>query len=286
MYCEGAMATREPRPSANGERGSAGKSAPRTTTIPVANIRPEAGLSRRRSRAGHTELCDSIKQFGVLTPITVRRDPTSPEHFLLIKGQGRTLACQVIGLKQIPAIIVDEAFDDEEKVQQFLVENVARLRMTPVERALLIAHSRRPGEETSEVAQRFGVSAATVRRLESQLVDLNTAELRALRNGSLSLAVHAVIARFATEEDRPAMVAMIEDLAPNASSLEVLLTGLGWRHLAAMGPEFQAERLALLRWAIDQFADLPSRMSSRERLRVLAERMVAHPHFAKTGVAV
>jgi len=58
------------------------------------------------------------------------------------------MACRLLGVTKIPAIVVDDRFADEAKVQQFLVENVARLRMRPIDRALLISHSRRNGEET------------------------------------------------------------------------------------------------------------------------------------------
>ena len=142
---------------------------PRIHRVPVARIRPEDGLGRRRDREGHRELCRSIEQFGVLTPVTVRRAPDGTGDYLLIKGQGRTLACRLLGIETIPAIVVNNRFAENEKVQQFLVENVARLRMRPIDRALLIARARQEGEETAEVARRFGVSAATVRRLEAQL---------------------------------------------------------------------------------------------------------------------
>ena len=98
--------------------------------IPVGLIRPEEGLGRKRDRGGHKELQRSIQQFGVLTPITVR--PAAADgsgEYLLIKGQGRTLACSLLGIKSIPAIVVDDAYAETEKVQQFLVENVARLKM-------------------------------------------------------------------------------------------------------------------------------------------------------------
>jgi ParB-like chromosome segregation protein Spo0J len=82
-----------------------------------------------------------------LTPITVRQAPDGSGDFLLIKGQGRTLACRLLGIEKVPAVVVDDDFAETEKVQQFLVENVARLRMRPVDRAVLIAHARREGEE-------------------------------------------------------------------------------------------------------------------------------------------
>lgn len=128
----------------------------RVELISVERIRPEEGLDRKRDREGHRELCRSIQQFGVLTPITVRRAPDGSDEYLLVKGQGRTLACRLLHLDKIPAVIVADEFADDEKVQQFLVENVARLRMRPIDRALLVARARGVGEETSAVAARFG----------------------------------------------------------------------------------------------------------------------------------
>jgi ParB-like chromosome segregation protein Spo0J len=55
----------------------------------------------------------------------------------LSSGQGRTLACRLLGIPTIPASVVDANADDK-KVQQLLVENVARLKMRSVDRALLI----------------------------------------------------------------------------------------------------------------------------------------------------
>src|SRR5262245_50128689 len=85
--------------------------------LPVARIRPETGLGRKRDRSGHRELQQSIAQFGVLTPITVRVAPDGSGDYLLIKGQGRTLACRLLGIGTIPAIILDDRFAETEKVQ-------------------------------------------------------------------------------------------------------------------------------------------------------------------------
>ena len=138
----------------------------------------------------------------MLTPITVRRAPDGSGEYLLVKGQGRTLACRVLGIDRIPAIVVSDDYAESDKVQQFLVENVARLRMRPIERALLVAHSRKRGEETAAVARRFGISASTVRRLESQLDGADSQEIAALRAGDVNLSVHAVIARHVPSDER------------------------------------------------------------------------------------
>jgi ParB/RepB/Spo0J family partition protein len=250
---------------------------PRTRRIKLQNIeveriRPEDGLGRKRDREGHRELCQSIEQFGVLTPITVRQAPDGSGDFLLIKGQGRTLACRLLGIEKVPAIVVDDDFAETEKVQQFLVENVARLRMRPVDRAVLIAHARRDGEETAEVARRFGVSAATVRRLEAQLDGASSSEVAALRAGGVNLALHAVIARHVGSRERGDVVRAVAGRGIGAKEMDALLSALGWGDLAELGPAYRSERLQLLGWAIETLMDLP-KGQPKQRMVQLALRL-------------
>ena len=245
----------------------------RIQQVPVSRIRPEDGLGRKRDRDGHRELCRSIEQFGVLTPITVRPAPDNPREYLLIKGQGRTLACQILGIKTIPAIVVDDRFAETEKVQQFLVENVARLRMRPIERALLIAHARQKGEETAAVANRFGVSYSTVRRLETQLDSATRGEVTALRTSNLSLALHAVISRHVPEnEERIRVIGLVSTGALRATDLEALFVAIGWKSLTDLGIKHREQRLKLLKWACDTLATIPN-APPKERLRQLALKL-------------
>lgn len=244
----------------------------RLQQIPVELIRPEEGLGRRRDRQGHRELCQSIEQFGVITPITVRRAQDESGEFLLIKGQGRTLACRLLGIPRIPAVVVNDRYADTEKVQQFLVENVARLKMSSIDRALLIAHARRTGEETADVAHRFGVSYSTVRRLEAQLDGATSGEVSALRASNLSLSLHAVIARHVSTDERAAAIRAIASTGVRAKELEAVFEGVGWRALVEIGPAHRAHRLQLLRWACETLATLP-RNSTRQRLTQVALRL-------------
>lgn len=256
---------REPRP----RRGSA---RPRIQKIPVVKIRPEDGLGRKRDRDGHRELRRSIEQFGVLTPVTVRVAPDGSGDYLLIKGQGRTLACRLLGIDKIPAIVVDDAFAEDQKVKQFLVENVARLRMRPIDRALLIARARQDGEETASVAKRFGVSPATVRRLESQLEGANSREVDALQRGNVNLALHAVIAKYMGPEERSDAVDSVAGFKFKTKDLEALFEALGWNNLVALGPEHRSARLQLLVWACTTLDRLPTG-TIEDRLRQLAEQL-------------
>jgi ParB/RepB/Spo0J family partition protein len=244
----------------------------RIQQVSVARIRPEDGLGRKRDREGHRDLCRSIEQFGVLTPVTVRRAPDGSGDYLLIKGQGRTLACRLLGIDKIPAVVVDDSFADNEKVQQFLVENVARLRMRPMDRALLIARARQEGEETVEVARRFGVSAATVRRLEAQLEGATSGEVAALKSGNVNLAVHAVIARHVPLNERPEVVAAVASYSLRPKEMEALFIALGWRSLVALGADYRQRRLLLLAWACGILDRLPPG-SPKDRLRQVALQM-------------
>jgi len=266
-----------------GKSKTAGGSRPRLEDILVDRIRPEDGLGRRRDRAGHRELCRSIEQFGVLTPITVRRAPNGSEDYLLIKGQGRTLACRLLGIDRIPALVIDNRTAETQKVQQFLVENVARLRLAAVDRALLIARARRNGEETTDVAKRFGVHPQTVRRLQAQLDGASSGEVAALRAGDVNLALHAVIAEHVPAEERSAVIDSVVRHGIKAKEMGALLGAIDWHGLAALGDDHRSGRLALLDWALRTLTSLP-RGEPRERIRELGQRLPTHLS-SSTGAA-
>jgi ParB/RepB/Spo0J family partition protein len=248
--------------------------------VPVVQIRPEDGLGRKRDRDGHRELQRSIERFGVLTPITVRPAPDGSGDYLLIKGQGRTLACRLLGVETIPAIVVDDSYAETEKVQQFLVENVARLKMRPVDRALLIKRARQDGEETTAIARRFGVSASTVRRLLAQLDGATSNEVDALRSGDVSLAMHAVITRHVAPAERLGVMDVISKSTIKTKEAEALFVALGWQRLDDLGTDQSGQRLVLLHWACGVLDELPQG-THRERLRQLALRFPIA--FAKQG---
>jgi ParB/RepB/Spo0J family partition protein len=241
--------------------------------VPVAKIRPEDGLGRKRDRDGHRELRKSIEQFGVLTPITVRAAPDGTGDYLLIKGQGRTLACEMLGIETVPAIIVDDDFAEDEKVQQFLVENVARLRMRAVDRALLISRARQQGEETVDVARRFGVTPATVRRLQTQLDGATKTEVAALKDGTVNLTLHAVISRHVDSAERADVVAEIAKYSLGTREVDELFRAIGWEKLSALeSREHRRSRLLLISWACQVLSNLDKGTVS-DRLSQLAEKL-------------
>ncbi|MCB0377621.1 MAG: ParB/RepB/Spo0J family partition protein [Bdellovibrionales bacterium] len=77
------------------------------------------------------ELADSIKEQGLLQPITVRKKDGKYE---IIAGERRWRASQLAGLHEVPAIVKD--VDDRKSMELALIENLQRENLNPVEEAL------------------------------------------------------------------------------------------------------------------------------------------------------
>lgn len=104
------------------------------------------------------ELSQSIREYGILQPITVR--PVE-DHYELIMGERRFRAAQNIQLKHIPAIILDVADDDSAVVA--LIENIQRVDLSYLEEAesykKLIDHH---GLKQGELSQKIGKSQSSI----------------------------------------------------------------------------------------------------------------------------
>ena len=78
------------------------------------------------------ELASSIKELGVIQPITVRK--LEFNKFQLVSGERRFRASKLIGLETIPAYI--RIANDQESLEMALVENIQRQDLDPIEIAL------------------------------------------------------------------------------------------------------------------------------------------------------
>ena len=76
------------------------------------------------------ELADSIKEFGVLEPIIIKK---SIKGYEIVAGERRKKASELAGLETIPAIIKD--FSDEDMMQIALLENIQREDLNAIEEA-------------------------------------------------------------------------------------------------------------------------------------------------------
>ena len=104
------------------------------------------------------ELCDSIKQVGMIQPILVQN---RNDHYEIIAGERRWRAAKMAGLKEIPVIIRD--YSDQEIMEISLIENIQREDLNPIEEAQ--AYKRLLTEfnlKQDEVAERVSKSRAAV----------------------------------------------------------------------------------------------------------------------------
>lgn len=104
------------------------------------------------------ELATSIKEYGVIQPIIVKK---SIKGYELIAGERRTKAAKIAGLTTIPAIIKD--FNDQEMMEIALIENIQREDLNPIDEATSISNIiKLRGYTHEEFAQKFGKSRTYV----------------------------------------------------------------------------------------------------------------------------
>jgi ParB/RepB/Spo0J family partition protein len=100
--------------------------------IPISQIIPGKNDRTIFDESGLRELADSIKEQGLIQPITVR-SAKDGKHFEIIAGERRFKACKLLGWQTIPAIIT--VLGDEEASAVTLAENIARKSLDPIDEA-------------------------------------------------------------------------------------------------------------------------------------------------------
>ena len=105
------------------------------------------------------ELAESIRQLGIVQPITLRQ--TGSEKYQIVAGERRWRASRQAGLTTIPAYI--RTIDDESVMEMALVENIQREDLNAIEIALAYAHLlEQEGMTQEKVAERVGKSRVAV----------------------------------------------------------------------------------------------------------------------------
>ena len=129
-----------------------------------------------------TALAESIRQHGVLQPLTVRETGTG--YYQIIAGERRWRAARMAELTEVPAIVVEA--DDRKAMELALIENLQRQDLNSVEEALgyqsLIEEF---GLTQEEAANRVGKSRPAVAN-SLRLLSLDERVLELLRAGAIT----------------------------------------------------------------------------------------------------
>ena len=128
--------------------------------IPLDEIEANPNQPRREFDEGSLqELSNSIRELGIVQPITVRQ--TGVRKYQIVAGERRWRASQMAGLATIPAYI--RTIDDENVMEMALVENIQREDLNAIDIALAYAHLLdQEGMTQEKVADRVGKSRVAV----------------------------------------------------------------------------------------------------------------------------
>lgn len=151
--------------------------------VPIARIEPRKGQPRTDfDEVGLEELAQSIREHGMIQPITVRN--LSGDYYQIIAGERRWRAARIAQLDEVPVRIIEA--DDLTTMELAMIENLQREDLNPVEEALgYRALMKEFGLTQEELSQRVSKSRPVIANA-LRLLTLPEAALEMLRDGDLS----------------------------------------------------------------------------------------------------
>ena len=184
----------------------------RVVFLPARSIRPNPAQPRKIFREESlTELADSIRQHGILQPLSVRRTGTGYE---LIAGERRLRAAQLANLNEIPCIVM--SMDDREASLAAMVENLQRQDLDFVEEARGISRLMSDWSMSQEqIARMLGKSQSAIAN-KLRLLRHGDAVLSALRENGLTERHGRALLKLSDEETK---LAAIEEILRRSMSV-------------------------------------------------------------------
>ncbi len=164
------------------------------------------------------ELCNSIREFGVIQPIIVKK---SGSQYILIAGERRVRASTLAGLEKIPAVIRDA--DEKDMAFIALIENVQRENLNYIEEAMAYKHFMDEyGMTQCEISKRVGKQQCTISN-KIRLLSLPEEMREALTKNQLTERHARAILRITDGEQRKQILERIIDHSLNVRQSEKLI---------------------------------------------------------------
>jgi len=152
-------------------------------TVPVSQVESYSGQPRKHfDEAALAELADSIREHGIIQPLTVRK--LASGYYQIIAGERRWRAARIAGLSEIPVIVMEA--DDRKAAELAMIENLQREDLNPMEEAAgyqTLVETYHMTQE--EAARRVGKSRSAVANV-MRLLALSPAVRKLVEDGSLS----------------------------------------------------------------------------------------------------
>ncbi|GIV27377.1 MAG: chromosome partitioning protein ParB [Bacteroidia bacterium] len=167
------------------------------------------------------ELAQSIKEHGIIQPITVRK--LGYDKYQIISGERRFRAAQMAGLKEIPAYI--RVANDQQMLEIALIENIQREDLNPIEIAL--SYQRLIDEcnlTQEEVSKRVGKQRSTVANY-LRLLKLPAPIQKALQTNEITMGHARALINIENEDKQLALFALIIEQDLSVREVEELAKG-------------------------------------------------------------
>ena len=150
--------------------------------VPISQVKPNPNQPRKvMDEDSLADFAESIKQQGVMQPITVRR--VADGGYQIIMGERRWQAARIAGLTNVP--VIERQASDSEAMVLALVENLQREDLNPHDAAVALRSLQEEhGFSQEEVASAVGKSRATISN-SIRLLNLHESVQELLRNGEL-----------------------------------------------------------------------------------------------------
>ena len=177
---------------------------PRIVEVKLTNLRPNPDQPRTAfDPASIQELADSIKQHGIIQPIAVTKDPHYPDDptkFLIVAGERRYRAFQLLERETMPAVITAG-----NPAEIALIENIQRENLHPLDEAYGLANLMQQHEYTQEeVSKIVAKSRPTINEI-LRLTALPRTIQQECRTFDIPKSTLVAIARVGTEEQQLAL---------------------------------------------------------------------------------
>ena len=188
----------------------------RVVFLPAKAIKPNPSQPRKIFREETlSELAESIRQHGILQPLSVRRLGTTYE---LIAGERRLRAGILAGLTEIPCIVMN--MDDRESGTVALVENLQRQDLDFIEEARGISLLMDKWNLSQEqIARLLGKSQSSVAN-KVRLLRHSPGVLAALREGGLTERHARALLKLPTEQQKLQVIASVVKLGMSVARTE------------------------------------------------------------------
>ena len=181
------------------------------STLPISQVESCAGQPRKHfDQEKLEELAESIRQHGIIQPLTVRK--LSSGYYQIIAGERRWRAARLAGLTEVPAVIIEA--DDRKAMELAMIENLQREDLSPMEEAegykMLVEDY---GLTQEQAAQRVGKSRSAVANA-LRLLALSPALRQMVEDGRLSAGhARALLPLAAALQEQAAATVLKNDLS-------------------------------------------------------------------------